>query len=222
MSCAAFKNLTSKPFRGPSSVLSAFWVLATAIDDLDGWRQAGLDDIGLSINISPSLFGEEGLVRWIFDTLEERDFPPSRLTLEVTEGVIMRDIDRAIGVIDMLKAKGLRLALDDFGTGYSSLAYLKKLPMDLLKVDRSFITDMAEDPAAAELVHAIIRLARTLELKVTAEGIETVEQLKILEGFGCDHYQGYLCSKPITAEEMTALLKAGQGGTGKSGTKQLH
>ena len=161
-------------------------------------------------------------MRWIFDILEERDFPPSQLTLEMTEGVIMRDIERALGVIEMLKSKGLTLALDDFGTGYSSLAYLKQLPMDLLKIDRSFITDMADDPAAVEMVHAIIRLAGTLEIKVTAEGVETVEQLKILKEIGCDRYQGFLCSKPISADEMTVLLKAGQGGTGKKGGEQLH
>jgi predicted signal transduction protein with EAL and GGDEF domain len=200
----------------------AKWVLATSIKDLDKWRQEGLDEINLSINISPTLFGEEGLVRWIFDTLDESGFPPSQLTLEVTESVIMRDIERALGVIEMLKSKGLQLALDDFGTGYSSLAYLKQLPMDLLKIDRSFICDMADEPAAAELVHAIIRLAGTLDLKVTAEGVETLEQLKILQKINCDRYQGFLCSKPITADKMTALLKAAQGGTGKKAGEQLH
>ncbi len=200
----------------------ARWVLSTAIEDLASWRREGLEDINLSINISPTLFGEEGLVRWIFDTLEERNFPPSQLTLEMTESVIMRDIERALSVIEMLKSKGLTLALDDFGTGYSSLAYLKKLPMDLLKIDRSFISDLADDPAAVELVHAIVRLAGTLEIKVTAEGVETLEQLRILKEIGCDRYQGFLCSKPISAGEMTALLKAGQGGAGKIGREQLH
>lgn len=199
----------------------AEWVLSQAIRDVQSWQEAGLDALNLSINISPSLIGEAGLVRWIIDTLEESGFSPDHLTLEVTESVIMRDVEKAVAVIELLKTKGIRLALDDFGTGYSSLAYLKNLPMDLLKIDRSFIRDMADDPASVEMVRAIVGLAQTLDMQVTAEGVETVEQLNILREIKCDRYQGFLCSAPISAGELAAMLGAASG-AGKNGSDPLH
>jgi EAL domain-containing protein (putative c-di-GMP-specific phosphodiesterase class I) len=129
------------------------------------------------------------------------------LKLEITEGIVIQNLDDTISKMRRLKKLGVSFAMDDFGTGYSSLTYLKRLPVDTLKIDQSFIRDATTDPNDAEIIRAIVAMARSLELKVIAEGVETTEQLEFLQGLGCHFYQGYLHSRPLLVEEFQKLLK---------------
>jgi EAL domain-containing protein (putative c-di-GMP-specific phosphodiesterase class I) len=128
------------------------------------------------------------------------------LEIELTEGLVMTDVENAIGILRDLKALGVQLAIDDFGTGYSSLSYLKRFPIDVLKIDRSFVNDIAESPDDATIVLSIISLAHNLRLHVIAEGVETEAQLAYLQKHGCDEMQGYYFSRPLSAEDFTKLL----------------
>jgi EAL domain-containing protein (putative c-di-GMP-specific phosphodiesterase class I) len=139
--------------------------------------------------------------------LDETGMPPELLELEVTESSVMHNIERAVQVLTALKAMGVRLAIDDFGTGYSSLSQLKRFPIDTLKVDRSFIREIPDDPEDRAIAEAIIAMGRTLSLTVVAEGVETHEQQEFLRRHGCDQMQGFYFSKPIAAEEFAELLQ---------------
>ena len=130
------------------------------------------------------------------------------LEVELTESTLMENKDIAKSILERLKEMGLTIAIDDFGTGYSSLAYLKSFPIDILKIDRSFINDIITDPNDAAITRAIVAMAHGLELKVVAEGVETEEQLKFLQAIGCNQYQGFLFSRPLPAAELAALLLA--------------
>jgi EAL domain-containing protein (putative c-di-GMP-specific phosphodiesterase class I) len=140
--------------------------------------------------------------------LAETGFPANRLELELTESALMQRENEAIQVLNRLHALGVRLAIDDFGTGYSSLAYLKLFPLDVLKIDKSFIDDIPHHRDDMEIATAIVAMAHTLRLKVLAEGVETKAQLAFLQGQGCDLYQGYLTSPPVPADEFEKLLLA--------------
>jgi len=139
--------------------------------------------------------------------LEETGLPGDALEIELTEGLIMADTDESIIALAALKECGVRVSIDDFGTGYSSLAYLKRFPVDVLKVDRSFIKDIP-DTDDGSIAACVIGLGHTLGLTVIAEGVETIEQLRFLDGTGCQGYQGYYFSKPLPAPQCTALLRA--------------
>ena len=130
------------------------------------------------------------------------------LKLEITEGIVIHNLDDTIAKMRRLKKLGLSFAMDDFGTGYSSLTYLKRLPVDVLKIDQSFVRDATSDPNDAEIIRAIVAMARSLNLQVIAEGVEQAEQLEFLLQQGCHHYQGYLFSKPVPLAEFHDLLKA--------------
>ncbi len=182
------------------------WVFASACDTLRHWQDAGLPALPLSVNLAASSLADPALVDKLAALVQRAGLAPERLTLEVTETMLMADIERSVAVLDVLRTQGYGLSLDDFGTGYSSLGYLKRLPMHELKIDRSFITDVTRGHREAALVSAVIALARELGLRVVAEGVETAAQQAFLLDHGCHQQQGYLFSRPVTAQAFAALL----------------
>jgi EAL domain-containing protein (putative c-di-GMP-specific phosphodiesterase class I) len=169
------------------------------------WQREGLPPIGVAVNLSARQFTDENLLNDIRTALQETGLAPELLELEITESMVMRNAEQAIKLLAAIKQMGVRLAIDDFGTGYSSMALLKRFPIDILKIDRSFIREIpknAEDNAIAE---AIISMGKALNLTVVAEGIETPEQETFLRNHGCDEIQGYLFSKPIIPNEFAEL-----------------
>jgi EAL domain-containing protein (putative c-di-GMP-specific phosphodiesterase class I) len=161
------------------------------------------------VNLSALQFEDDNLVATVSEALEESGLDASRLTLEVTETVIMNDVPRSIQVLTALRKVGVKVAIDDFGTGYSSLGTLRYLPVDTLKIDRSFVTDLARDQASADLTRRTLQLAADFRLHTVAEGVEEVEQLEILRGFGCDSVQGFLFAKPQPLADVVKLIGAG-------------
>ena len=190
------------------------WVLEQTIRDCESWSKAGAPPIQVSVNVSADMFRKDDPAGRIADVLTATGFDAQRLTLELTESLIMEDLDSALEVMNRLKARGVKLALDDFGTGYSSLNYLKTLPFDYLKIDRSFIADMETHSSGTAMVRAIIGMAKTLGMAVTAEGVETEEQLEALVEEGCDLIQGYLFSGPVTSDDLLELLMKQASGAG--------
>jgi len=156
----------------------------------------------LALNLSPIQFNDPGLSDSICRILEEYQLTPERFELEITETVIMQDGELALGTLQALSERGFRLSIDDFGTGYSSLAYLKRFPVDTLKIDRSFITDMTSNDNDRAIVTAIMALANSLRLQVIAEGVETCAQFEALTALNCDFAQGYFMAKPMPAEQI--------------------
>lgn len=184
------------------------WVLREACFEAKAWHDAG-HRIQIAVNVSASQFDEK-LAETVREALNDSRLDPSYLNLEVTEGSIMKNAEFAADVLNGLKQLGIKVSIDDFGTGYSSLGHLKKLPIDVLKIDKSFVADVTTNPDAASLVMAIIGLAHNLGLEVVAEGVETEDQLSFLSLLRCNEWQGYLFSKPAPADEFTRLLaKAG-------------
>ena len=183
------------------------WVLRQSIKDAQYLNKQG-QNLQLSVNISAGMFNSGKLGNLIVNILKDTKFEPSQLTLEITEGLIMENVDRAAEIMKKLKAKGVKMALDDFGTGYSSLNYLKTLPFDNIKIDRSFISDMADHPHGTAMVKVIMDIAGMLEIDITAEGVEMQEQLDLLAREGCKYYQGYFCSSPLTRDELLKFIKA--------------
>ncbi len=181
------------------------WVMRTACGELVRWLDAGVAPLRLALNISGRQYNDPNLVPSVRRVLEETGFPPHLLELELTESVIMEDVVDAAKRLGDLHALGINLAVDDFGTGYSSLSYLKRFPIRSLKVDRSFVRDIAHNESSAAIARAIIAFGSALGLKVIAEGVESHDQYDILRGCGCDELQGYLFSRPIPAEEAKKL-----------------
>jgi diguanylate cyclase (GGDEF)-like protein len=182
------------------------WVLRKACTDARTFqRQRGMP-VSVSVNLSARQFEDTHLVRSIERALAESGLAPSQLELEITESMMMRDLQAAMKTLRGIKAMGIRLALDDFGTGYSSLASVKRFPFDCIKIDRSFVKDIPENADDATLVRAIIAMAHSLRLSVIAEGVERVEQLDFLAENGCDEYQGYFFRKPESAQDFHAFL----------------
>ena len=183
------------------------FVLQQACQQGRAWQLAGLPNINLAINVSAQQFNKGDLQQRITSILRETGFDPSFLELEVTENALMGDEDVVIKTMTALREQGIKLAIDDFGTGYSSLAYLKRLPLDVLKIDRRFIENLPSAEDDKSITKAIIDLAHNLRFKVLAEGVETVEQLDFLREQHCDYYQGYYFSKPVPAATFAELLK---------------
>ncbi len=181
------------------------WVIRQACRDLAQWRARGLTGLHVAVNVSARQFRSPHLTSIIEDALASSGLPGSALEIELTESSVMTDTELSIAALTAIKAHGVRVSVDDFGTGYSSLAYLKKLPVDVLKVDRSCIRDIphADDGSIA---NCVIALGSTLGLTVIAEGVETAEQLTFLNNTGCTSYQGYLFSRPLPAEDCFDLL----------------
>lgn len=167
----------------------------------------------VSVNISAVQFREESFVEMVKSALADSALPPSLLELEITEGVLARDIEAAGATLGQLKAMGIRIAIDDFGTGYSSLSYLKRLPIDVLKIDQSFVRDMLVDRSDAAIIEAIVRLGQALGLELIAEGVESPLQVERLLQLGCDLMQGYLYCRPMPFRQLSQFLQSGHSGT---------
>jgi diguanylate cyclase (GGDEF)-like protein len=190
------------------------WVLREACRQNKAWQNQGFAPIHVAVNISARQFHQQDLAETVIRILNETGLSPEHLELELTESSLMQSPEIASGVLNQLKGRGVNISIDDFGTGFSSLASLKRLPIDALKVDRSFVREATTDPDDASLVMAIITLAHNLRLKVIAEGVETEEQLRFLHLLRCDEIQGYLFSKPLPAEEFITLLDTKFGSLG--------
>jgi diguanylate cyclase (GGDEF)-like protein/PAS domain S-box-containing protein len=182
------------------------WVIREACREVKTWQDEGLPVMNLSVNLSARQFHRQTIIGTISRILDETGFDPQRLELEITESVIMQDVEENIQTLRGLKDLGIRLSIDDFGTGYSSLNYLKRFPIDVLKIDRSFVMDIVSDPDDSSVVSAIIALAHSLGLKVIAEGVETAEQLAFLKERGCNEVQGYYFSRPVPGHTVKELF----------------
>ena len=180
------------------------WVLRTACDMARNWQEQGLQQLPVAVNVSAVQFRQDGFGKLVREILEEARLAPGCLELELTESLLMSNADVTLRVLKELKAMGLKLAVDDFGTGYSSLSYLKQFPVSKLKIDRSFIRDVAVNPDDAAIAAAIISMAKSLSLKVIAEGVENEDQMSFLRSHRCDEIQGYYFSKPLTVERLLA------------------
>ncbi|MHC5349940.1 putative bifunctional diguanylate cyclase/phosphodiesterase [Metapseudomonas furukawaii] len=187
------------------------WVLRRACQDLAILAGEGFPDLRVAVNCSALNLCRDDLVDEVKHTLQAHDIHPRRLELEVTENALMSNVNQALYLLECMRSLGLCISIDDFGTGYSSLAYLKRLPLDTLKIDRSFIMDLPGSHADMEIVQAIIGMAHTLHLQVVAEGVESREQLDFLKSHGCDFIQGYLISRPQRLDGITDFLRQQQG-----------
>ncbi|MDP2265235.1 MAG: EAL domain-containing protein [Thiobacillus sp.] len=185
------------------------WVLREACNQAQTWLQAGLPPITVAINASAPEFHAKDFFENSRATLEDASLEPCYLELELTESVLMRDAEATNAVLQALADLGVKLAVDDFGTGYSSLSYLRKFPIDTLKIDQSFVNQMIGNPDDAAIVSAVIGMAKSLRLRVIAEGVETPEQAAFLRARQCDEGQGYHFGRPMAAEALAALLQSG-------------
>lgn len=185
------------------------WVLRTACARNKAWQDAGFAPLRVAVNLSARQFRMHNLVAMVRSALTDSGLAAQCLELEITESIAMDHIEETIAKLDELKAMGVGIAMDDFGTGYSSLGYLKRFPIDRLKIDRSFVRDITTDPDDATIAVSIISLAHAMRLEVVAEGVETEAQLAYLSHHGCDEVQGYYFSPPLATEEFAAMLKAG-------------
>lgn len=187
------------------------WMLEASCRAGRQWLAAGFDHLGLSVNLSRIQLQDKALPDAVEQILEQTQFDPKKLCLEITENIVMKEMEKALAAMDRFRALGINMVMDDFGTGYSSLGQLKELPLRAIKIDKSFIRDFPDDDRSTALVEATISMGKSLGLNVVAEGVETKAQLAKLRTFGCDSLQGYLFAKPMPAEELSALLQSNQG-----------
>jgi diguanylate cyclase (GGDEF)-like protein len=187
------------------------WVLRSAVHQLKTWMDSGLAPMTIAVNLSAVQFRHAHLPELVTQILDEAKLPPQYLELELTEGVAMHDPQGAIAVMNNLHERGIRMSIDDFGTGYSSLSYLKRFQVYKLKIDQSFVSNIAEDPEDKAIVAAIISMANSLGMQTIAEGVETPEQLAFLRLQGCNEVQGYYFSKPLPADQFEAFVRAKSG-----------
>ena len=184
------------------------WVMRTACQQNKAWQDAGLGRLRVAVNLSARQFGAPNLLADMRAVLADTGLAPECLEIELTESLFMSDVTQAVELMHAMKALGVNLSIDDFGTGYSSLSYLSRFPIDVLKIDRSFVADITRDANDAAIVDSIIALAHNLKLAVIAEGVETAEQLDYLRRHGCDEMQGYYFSRPLPAQAFAELLQA--------------
>ena len=182
------------------------WVMAMACRDAVSWIHAGLGDLRVAVNIAKPQFESGDLCDVVRQAMHDSGLPPKQLVLELTESMLMDNVEASQALMAELKALGVTLSIDDFGTGYSSLSYLKSFPLDELKIDRSFVVDLPGVKSDVAIVRTVIELGHRLGMSVIAEGVETTEQLDCLARLGCDRYQGFLCSKPLPADQFMELL----------------
>ena len=183
------------------------WVLESVCAQIKVWQDAGLGDIKVAVNLAAGQFANDATVPYVESTLRKFGIAPACLGLEITEGTVMGDPNKAVAALRKLKDIGVSISLDDFGTGYSSLSYLKRFPIDVLKIDKSFVDDVTTNANDAAIALSVISLAHNLNMRVIAEGVETREQVRFLTERGCDEMQGYFFSQPLNAEAFTALLR---------------
>jgi EAL domain-containing protein (putative c-di-GMP-specific phosphodiesterase class I) len=185
------------------------WVLRSACQRAKAWQDAGYPAVKVAVNISVRQLNKpREFSRALSRILNSTGLDPRYLELEMTESLLLEKPEEHIAVLRRLGQDGVRIAVDDFGTGFSSLQYLRQLPIDALKIDRSFVRDIETDPEDAAIIHAVVAMAHSLELQVTAEGVETRGQLEALRRLECDEYQGYLFSKPLPAIEAAVRFLA--------------
>jgi EAL domain-containing protein (putative c-di-GMP-specific phosphodiesterase class I) len=182
-------------------------VLLDALHQAKRWTDSGRR-IGVAVNISPMQFMRPDFIQTITEALAASQFPPALLELEITEGIFIRDLNLAVSRIRELQRLGLSIALDDFGTGYSSLSYLQRMPIDAVKLDRSFVGELTIDSATVSMVRSVLAMADALNLRVVTEGVETEQQLEILRSLGCDEAQGYLLGRPESADSALVRVLA--------------
>jgi diguanylate cyclase (GGDEF)-like protein/PAS domain S-box-containing protein len=190
--------------------MSAF-VLRQACKQAATWRRNGLPPLRMSVNLSPIQFRGQGLPFLVTRVLAETNLEPSLLELELTENILMRDVDQVIVQLEQLSELGVILSIDDFGTGFSSLSYVKRLPVHRLKIDQSFVRDVISDPSDRAIVSAVVNLAHSLRMDVVAEGVESNEQLECVRAAGCDAVQGYYCGRPMPAAQLEDFLREARG-----------
>ncbi len=183
------------------------WVLRQACEQARRWHADGCPRLRVAVNLSALQFQQRGLVTAVRRILAETGIDPGCLVLEITESAAMQDAELTVEVLAMLRAMGLRIAIDDFGTGHASLAYLRQFPIDSLKIDRSFVSDLETSREGAAIINAIIGLAHGLDLEVVAEGVETGGQLRFLADRGCDEYQGFLISAPLDSPAVPGFVE---------------
>jgi EAL domain-containing protein (putative c-di-GMP-specific phosphodiesterase class I) len=185
------------------------WVIQTACKQLRRWHDAGYSDLSISINLSSRQCNNSSIVDIVRQAIHSNHLDPGLVELEITESLLMRNVSSVDETLESLSKLGVRVAIDDFGTGYSSLSYLKRFPIDILKIDRTFTSDIVFDGNNSddiEIVKAIIALGKTLKLKTIAEGVENQEQSEFLTEIGCDSIQGYLVSKPLSVQHINIWL----------------
>jgi EAL domain-containing protein (putative c-di-GMP-specific phosphodiesterase class I) len=183
------------------------WVLKDACQQMMAWRRSGLAPKRVAVNLSARQFMQPDLTERIASVLKESGLEAEALELEVTESMVMHDPQRAAVILERLKEMGVAIAIDDFGTGYSSLSYLKRFPIDFIKIDQSFVRGIPLDAEDVGITNAIIAMAKTLDVKLIAEGVDNADQLAFLKDKGCDEVQGYLISSPMPAEGLRRFLR---------------
>jgi EAL domain-containing protein (putative c-di-GMP-specific phosphodiesterase class I) len=191
------------------------WVLRTACAQNKQWQEHGYTPMRMAVNVSGRQFRQRDFINVVDRILEETGLDPCWLEVEVTEKILMENVREAILVLTELKTRHISLAIDDFGSGYSSLGYLRQFPADRLKIDRSFVANITSNAGDAAIASAVISLAKSLNFEVIAEGVETVEQMKLLQEKKCDVMQGYHISRPVPPEEIQALLERIRSNPGK-------
>jgi EAL domain-containing protein (putative c-di-GMP-specific phosphodiesterase class I) len=183
------------------------WVLMEACAQNMAWQRCGLRPVSMAVNLSPRQFIDENLLQDIDEALAASGMSAVLLQIEVTESMMMRNVPRAIKVLDAIRNRGIRIAIDDFGTGYSSMSLMKQFPIDTIKIDRSFVRDLPDDTEDQAIAQAIISMGRALGMTTVAEGVETLEQEQFLRAHGCDEMQGFLFSRPLAPDRLAELLR---------------
>ena len=185
------------------------WVLREACRQTRAWVDAGLPATTVAVNVSAMQFREEDFLEGVFAILSETALDPRSLELELTESVLMKRAESAASILNALRDRGVQVAIDDFGTGYSSLSYLRKFPVDALKIDQSFVRQIGDGGNDTTIVTAVISMARSLNLRVVAEGVETQAEVAFLRAHQCDEAQGFYFSRPVAPEQFAKLLRTG-------------
>ncbi|HTU68265.1 MAG TPA: EAL domain-containing protein [Steroidobacteraceae bacterium] len=198
------------------------WVLREACKQARAWQLEGLPAMRVAVNVTASQFRQNNLLEVVRGALDAAQLEPRYLELELTESAVMTNPEESVAVLEKLSMMGVHVSVDDFGTGYSSMSYLRRFPIDKLKIDRTFVKDLANRAEDASIVQAIISLAHSLKLKVVAEGVETTQQLEALREFGCDQYQGFHFSKPLPAKEFGELVRERAGTAGTDATHRTQ